>query len=216
MRRPVCATNAAHLCALRRNDFHPADPRHTGMQPTQNPTTPFARQSNKPAEDQAGLMGCLPRISLGDARLDRAEIPILAIADKRLGDRFQILPPATDRLGLVLRDLVVGCRRGDDPKHVGKFLHDAVGIGNQLEGMRVVLGIRDEESAGALAHPLRDARVVGDAQQLLDAIQRIVGAAAGLVLRRLGPLVDQREGQAHVRRDLFGAGFLQHLLEQLM
>jgi hypothetical protein len=56
---------------------------------------------------------------------------------------------------------------------------------------------------------LRDARVVRAANELADAIERAAGAAAALVLRRLGPFVDEREGEAEIRGDLLRAGFLQ-------
>ena len=53
------------------------------------------------------------------------------------------------------------------------------------------LGVVDEESAGPFADPLGDALVVGDAQQLFDAVERVVGSAARALLRRFRPLVNE-------------------------
>ena len=52
--------------------------------------------------------------------------------------------------------------------------------------------------------------------ELAHAIERTAGAAAAFVFGLLGPLVDQRKRQPHVRGNLLGAGALQHLLEQLV
>ena len=135
---------------------------------------------------------------------------------KALGHRLEVFPLGADGLGFLAGDGAVGRGHGDDAEHVREFLHDVVGGRDELLRIGLHLGIGDEEAAGKLAHPLGDASVAGGANQLLDAIEGIVGPAAGTLVRWLGPFVDKREGQAHLRGDLLRAGLLEDLLEQFV
>ena len=83
-----------------------------------------------------------------------------------------------------------------------------------MDGLRIAFRIEDEEPAGAFRHPLREASITGQPQQLLDPVQRVGGAAS--LRRRLGPFVDQRKGKPHLRRDLFGTDFLEDVLQELV
>ena len=70
------------------------------------------------------------------------------------------------------------------------------------------LGVADEEASSALTDPVDQARVVGAFQQGFDAVQRIHGTAA-IVVIRFRPLVDHRQREPEVGGDLFGAGSFQ-------
>jgi hypothetical protein len=118
--------------------------------------------------------------------------------------------------GLSGRDLIVGGGGGDDGEQVGEFLHDLVRRRNQEMRMRRVFGVLDEKSAGALADPLDEPFVAGALDERLDAVERIVNSAAGLVLGGFGPFVDDGGGQADVSGDLFGRGLVKNFAEQFV
>jgi hypothetical protein len=79
----------------------------------------------------------------------------------------------------------------------------------------VRLGIEDEKSAGSFADPLHEAPVIRGANQLLDSIQRIDGAAAVAVVG-LRPFVNHGEREVEIRGNLFGAGLLNDLAEEFV
>ena len=118
---------------------------------------------------------------------------------------------------LLLCDLIVGGRGGHHRQQIGKFLHDFIGGGDQVGGMRVGgLGILDEEAPGALADPLDEARVVGAADQRVDAVQRVGAAAAGGGIARLGPLVDHRKREPQLGGHLLGAAPLEDFTQDFV
>src|ERR1017187_3033354 len=106
------------------------------------------------------------------------KIAFFAAGHETFGHGFEFLPAGADLLGLGGRDLIVRRSGGDDLQKVGKFLDDLVGRGNQEMWMRRVLGIEDEEAAGALAEPLDKPMVAGALKKRLDAVERIFKAPA--------------------------------------
>src|SRR5208282_5890595 len=145
-----------------------------------------------------------------------AEISLLAAGHKTFRDRLQFLPACADLFGLCRGDLAVGGGGGDDGEEVGEFLDDLVGGRNQKMRMRRVLGVEDEKAAGTLANPLDKPVVAGALQQRFDAVERVAGAAAGGVVRRLGPFIDHRKRQAEIGGDLFGGFFVENLAQQFI
>ena len=65
---------------------------------------------------------------------------------------------------------------------------------------------------------IRAQREVGDERVVLraDCERERIGRAAALHLIRLGPLVGEREGNAHLRSHLFEAGLLDGLADHFM
>ena len=116
------------------------------------------------------------------------KISFLATRDESFRDGFQFLPAGANLFGFLGRDLIIRRSDGDGGEQVGEFLHDLVGGGDEIFRVRLVgLGIEDEETSGAFTYPLHEAAVVGAADQLLDAIQRIDRAASAFAsLRRDG------------------------------
>jgi hypothetical protein len=82
--------------------------------------------------------------------------------------------------------------------------------------MRRVLRIKDEKATSALANPLDEPVVAGALQERLNAVERIAGAAARRVIRRLGPFVNHGKRQAEVGGDLFGSLFVEDLVQQFV
>src|SRR3989442_13961244 len=119
---------------------------------------------------------------------DRREIAFFAAAHETFGDTLQLFPACANVFRFLFGDLVV--RRGgrNDRQQVGEFLNDLVGSGHEVNRMRPGrLGVFDEETARPLANPVNNAGVVGAADQRFDAVQWIVGGAAGPP-RSSGPL----------------------------
>lgn len=113
--------------------------------------------------------------------------------------------------------MIVRSRAGNNGQQIGEFLDNLVGGGNEEIGMSIVaFRIADEEPAALLANPLHKPLVVGALEQRFDAIERIGSAAAGNILGRLRPLIDHGERQIEIGGDLLGAGFVEHLAQQLV
>lgn len=137
--------------------------------------------------------------------------------NETLGNGLQLFPTGANLLRLLGADRVIGGGGGDDRQQIGKLLDDLVGGWDEVIRMRVMpLGVADEEPARALANPLHDAGIIRAANQSVDAIQWVDGAAARPFLGRFGPLVDHGEGQAQLRRDLLGAALLKDFAQQFV
>ena len=164
--------------------------------------------SHKDDRSEPGLPRHIP--------FQRREISLLTALHKSFRDGFQFLPARADGFGLVSANLIVGGGGGDDGEQIGKFLHDLVGRGHEVDRVRPGrLRVADEEAARPLANPMDNPRVVGAADERLDAVERIGRAAAGAVVR-FGPLVDHGERKTQLRGDLFGAALLKNFLEYFM
>jgi len=144
------------------------------------------------------------------------EISLLAAGDKTFRHRFQFLPPRAYFFGLRLRDLFIGGGGGDDVEQVGEFLDDLIGGRNQKMRMRRMLRVLNEKTPGTLANPLDEPVVAGALEQRFNAVERIAGAAARGVVRRLGPFINHGKGQAEVGGDLFGGLLVEDLAQQFI
>src|SRR6516164_9172237 len=80
--------------------------------------------------------------------------------------------------------------------------------------MRCVPRIQDEEPPGALANPLDEPLVTGALVKGLDAVERIVDAAA--VCRRLRPFVNHRRGKFEVAGNFLRRFLIKYFAEQFV
>ena len=151
--------------------------------------------------------------------LQRQKVSFLATSDEAFGDGFQLFPASANVVRLLLRDLVVRGGGGDYGQQIGKFLHDLIGGGDQVGGVRFVdFWIENEEAARPLTDPLDEAPVVRAAQQRVNSVQRVGAAAAGTfgAICRLRTFVNQGEGKPELGGYLFGAAFLKHFAQEFM
>jgi len=148
--------------------------------------------------------------------LCRAERARFGRFHETFGHALELFPACANFLRFVLRDDAV--RRGlrDRRQHIREFLHNIIGHRNQRPARRKILGIAYIETARLFTDPLRDSRVLRDSDEMAHALERAARAASTVVFGRLRPFVDQRERQAHIGRDLFGAGPLQYFPHHLV
>lgn len=144
----------------------------------------------------------------------RAKCSFLAAFHKTFGGGLQFLPAGANLSGFGGCDLTVGGGVGDDGEEVGEFLHNLVGGGNEKSGVRRVLRIQDEETAGALADPLHEPVVAGALDERLDAVEGIVNAAAGGV--GFAPFVDHGGGEFEVGGDFLVLLFFKDFAEEFV
>src|SRR5271169_2393707 len=81
--------------------------------------------------------------------------------------------------------------------------------------MRRVFGIEDEKSAGALAEPLDEAGIAGALVERLDAVKRVLDAAA-FAFARLRPFVDHGGREREVGGNFLGRFLLQDFAKQFV
>lgn len=146
------------------------------------------------------------------------EVSLFAGADKSFGSSFQIVPAQTDGLGFSSADGAVAGGSGDGFQKIGKLLDDGIGgWADVAEALVRELGIPDKKSAGLLAKPLDNADITGEPDQLRGAVERVFTAAAlTFLLGRLGPFIDQGEGDAEFTGNFLGTGFFEGFSEDFV